>query len=149
MKKPVIVLANEAGQVINLSKNNPEFGYIRVSQTRIVTENGWAEVKKLSALISGKVETLKAFEYKAGQELPGQIRIVEQMVPFDKKNPDKDIKMTDTETGIICSVNGEPIYRKHFYEESTSKEDVLIQHDNGEEIKQRKEELKENKANLG
>ncbi len=134
MKKSVIVTAIE-GNVINKSKNNPDYGYIRVEQTRMaVDEMGFARKQTLSALISGTVETLQSFGWTLGQEIEGSIVVKESMKPFNKKNPDADLKIAG-ETGIVCEVNGAPIYRKNFYSTSDTAEDVLIAHTNGAEIK--------------
>lgn len=150
MKSPVIVLANQAGQVIQLSKKNVEWGYIRVSQVKITFENGFANESTIVALISARLSTLKLMDYKKDQEIKGQILVIEQLEPFDKKNPEKDIKTTDNESGIECKVNGMPIYRKHFYTTDMSLKDIYLKHDNTEEIKRRKAEIKaQDQANLG
>jgi hypothetical protein len=134
MKKSVIVTAIE-GNVINKSKNNPNYGYIRVEQTRmIVDEMGFARKQTLSALISGTIETLESFGWTPGQEIEGTVVVKESMKPFNRSNPDADLKVAG-DTNIICSVNGAPIYRKNFYSTSITAEDVLIAHTNSAEIK--------------
>jgi hypothetical protein len=39
------------------------------------------------------------------------------------------------DTGIICSVEGQPIYRKTIYSSASNAEDVLIKHDNVDELR--------------
>lgn len=135
MNKSVKVTANEAGQVVNVSKNNPDFGYIRVEQEKASFDaNGWARLRKVSALIPGSVADLKSFGWIAGQSLAGHIVTVESLEPFNTQNPEKDVKVAG-ETGIICTVGGNPIYRRSFYTEDMSRTDVTIPHDNIEEIK--------------
>ena len=134
MNNSVKVTANEAGQVVNISKNNPEYGYIRVAQERAVFENGWARKRTLSALISGTVEDLKSLGFGSGMSLPGKIQIVEQFEAFSEKNPEKDYKIAGA-TGIVCCSDGQPIYRKTFYTEDDSAADSLEAHNNTEEIK--------------
>ena len=138
----VKVTASKAGQVVNVSKKNPIYGYIRVKQSRmVINEEGWVERKTLSALINGKVENLRAFNWLKDQELSGKIRILERMQPFNIKDPSKDVKSAG-DSGIICSVKGSPIYRNAFYSENEEMLDILIQHDNTEEIQVKNAELR-------
>lgn len=141
MNKDVKVTANEAGQVINQSKNNPDYGYVRVAQVRSVFEGGWARTRTLSALISGTVADLKACGFANGQSLPGKIVVCEDVEPFNEANPEKDLKVAG-DTGIICTIGGQPIYRKTMYTESAEATDSLIAHDNKDAITAKYEELK-------
>jgi hypothetical protein len=135
MSYRVIVSSNEDGSVISLSKNNPQYGYIRVSQKRLViNKKGWVNMKELSALVQADVETLKQLDWKAGQELNGQIVIKESIEPFSPENSQKDLKIAG-DSNVICSINGQPIYRKCFYDPTASDIDILVQHDNLEEIR--------------
>lgn len=133
--KKVTVTADKAGQAIVLSTNNPEFGYVRVEQTRtIVDDNGWVKNKPVAALILGTVAELRKAGFNAGQELEGKIVIKEQLKPFNKNAPEKDIKVAG-KTGITCMVDDQPIYRKAFYSQDSSAQDVLVAHTNVEAIK--------------
>jgi hypothetical protein len=135
MSYRVIVSSNEDGSVISLSKNNPVYGYIRVSQKRLViNRKGWVNMRELSALVQADVETLKQLDWKAGQELNGHIVIKESVEPFSPENSDKDLKIAG-DSDVICSINGQPIYRKCFYDPTANDTDVLVQHDNLEEIR--------------
>lgn len=132
----VIVTADKAGNVIVKSQNNTEWGHIRVEQTRMVLEdNGFARRKTLSALIPGTIVDLKGFGWHAGQEVRGKIIVRESLKPFNKKDPERDYKIAG-ESGVVCSVNGQPIYRKHFYVFDEEAADTLVAHDNDEEIKE-------------
>lgn len=135
MNTNVHVTANKAGQVI--TSNNNGYGFIRVSQTRMVIDEKTGFVKPivLSALIKGKVEHLEMFGYKANQELPGKIVIKESLEPFNTKNPEKDYKMAG-ETGIVCCADGQPIYRNCFYNVSGTDMDELIAHTNTDAIRE-------------
>ena len=83
MKKSVIVTADAAGNVIVPSKTNPDYGFIRVSQDRIIIdESGFARRKVISALIPGLVKDLAGFDWKANQEVDGKIIFKEQCVTF-------------------------------------------------------------------
>lgn len=144
MKKKVRVTADEAGNVVIPSKNNAEWGHIRVEQERIMTDDrGFARLRKISALIPGLVKDLKSFGWKAGQEIGGTIVFKEQLTPFNTKEPARDYKLAG-KTGIPCCIDGEPIYRKTFYKEDENAKDVyitdangnIIQHTNGDAIRE-------------
>lgn len=132
--KRVTVTADPSGQAVVASQNNPEFGYVRVAQTRnIVDERGWLKNKPVAALILGKTADLRE-TYQANQELEGKIVIKESLTPFNKKSPEKDLKVAG-ETGITCMVGDKPIYRKAFYSQDADAKDVLVQHTNVAAIK--------------
>ena len=140
MNNSVKVTADEAGNVIIKSENNPEYGHLRVEQTRmVIDDNGFARKRKLSALIPGTVEDLAGFGWSEGEEVEGKILIKESLTPFNSKNPERDYKVAGS-SGIVCTgvdeETGEvkPIYRKHLFTFSTSAEDTTIEHVNGEEI---------------
>ena len=146
MNRSVIVTASESGAVVNVSSNNPDFGYIRVEQLKPVFDmNGWARMRKVSALIPGATEDLKAFGWGAGTSLPGKIVTIESLEPFNTVNPEKDYKIAG-ETGIVCHVDGQPIYRRSFYTEDSTRTDESIQHTNTEEIKAAYAELQAESA---
>lgn len=135
MNSNVKVAGDESGSVIVISKNNPEYGTIRVVQDRIVfDETGFARKKSVSALIAGKVSDLKSFGWKANQELSGKIVIRESLTPFNPKDPDRDFKVAG-KSNIVCCLDGEPIYRKTFYTENVSTQDEIIAHDNTDAIR--------------
>lgn len=135
MVSKVKVTANEAGDVIVMSKDNSKYGHIRVDQKRtMISDKGWVKVKGVSALLHGTVEELASLGYEDGQTLPGKIVIKESLVPFNTTNPEVDYKIAGT-TGIVCCVEGQPIYRKAFYNPSGNDQDETIAHDNGEAIR--------------
>jgi hypothetical protein len=135
MDSKVKVTADKAGNVIVKSSRNTDFGHIRVEQTRmVVEENGFARKKKLSALIPGTIEDLKAFGWTAGEQVEGKIVVKESLNPFNKRDPERDFKIAG-KSGIICTIDESPIFRKHFFTLSSTSNDVLIAHDNEDEIK--------------
>lgn len=135
MVSKVKVTANEAGEVIVVSKDNSQYAHIRVDQKRtMISDKGWVKVKSVSALLHGTVEELESLGYADGQVLPGKIVIKESLVPFNAKTPEVDYKMAGN-TGIVCCVDGQPIYRKAFYNPSGNDQDETIAHDNGEAIR--------------
>ena len=67
-------------------------GYIKIFEERIITDaKGFAINGKLHAIIQGKLETLKAWDLKKGDTLPGKIIIKESLNPFNNANPDRDL----------------------------------------------------------
>lgn len=136
MNSKVKVVADATtGAVVNVSENNPVYGYIRLEQTRtMIDDNGFVKPKTISTLLQGEVETLQSLGFFAGQELSGKILINESTEPFNKKSPERDLKIAG-ETGIVCTVGGAPIYRKTVYTASSNAEDTLIKHDNVDELR--------------
>ena len=132
----VVVTADANGNVIGVSKNNPEYGYVRVEQTvNQINDRGWLRAVKRSALIKGQVKDLVGAGFTAGKQLPGKIVIVESFQPFNPENPDRDLKIAG-ETGVICRVDDEPIYRQSLYTTNENAVDELIMHNNTEEIRE-------------
>ena len=81
------------------------------------------------------MEDLQALNLKAEDSLPGKIIIKESLEPFSNNDPDRDFKYAG-DTGIICAVDGQPIYRKTFFVADANAEDVLIAHTNGDAIRE-------------
>lgn len=133
MSKPKVA-ANEAGVVIIVSANNPLYGHIKVTQERVIFDNGWAKRKLVSAFIPGSLEDLKALGWVKDQELEGKIIAKESLNAFNPKESERDYKVAG-KTGIICSVDGKPIYRKTMYTSNPAALDETIPHTNGDDIK--------------
>ena len=132
----VVVTADINGNVIGVSKNNPEYGYVRVEQTAIqINEQGWLRNVKRSALIKGLVKDLVEAGFRAGKEMPGKIVINESLNPFNPENPDRDLKIAG-DTGVVCRIDDQPIYRQAFYTTNVDAQDQLIMHTNTEEIRE-------------
>jgi hypothetical protein len=136
MNSKVIVLADEAtGSVVNISSNNSDYGFVRVQQVRtMIDDNGFLRRKAISALIPGIASELKESGFFAGQQLDGKIIVEESLEAFNDKNPDRDVK-TAGETGIVCTLGGFPIYRRTKFSFDASASDLLIKHDNVEELR--------------
>lgn len=137
MNSKVTIVADSAtGMVINQSVNNPEYGYVKLQQSRtIIDDNGFLKKTTLNALIKAPIDILKEMNYYPGQILDGKIIVKESMTPFNKKSPERDIKIAGN-TGIACTLEGNPIYRKIVYTQSANAEDITIQHDNIEELRE-------------
>jgi len=146
--KKVIVTADAAGNVIVPSTITAGWGYIRVEQTRaVIDEHGFLNVKKLSALVKGPIDNLKALGWENKQELPGVIAVKESLTPFNKVNPEKNFKVAG-DTGIFCTLEGKPIYRNCFYNANPATADVLISHDNGAAIVEAMNQSKASSVNI-
>lgn len=135
MQSKVNILADDMGNVVRQSSSNPEFGHVRLQQTRVTFGNGgWVKRSNISTLLHGKLEDLKELGLDTMDSIPGKIVIKESLEPFSKNDPDRDYKIAG-ETGIICAVDGQPIYRKTFFVADATAEDVLIAHNNGQAIR--------------
>jgi hypothetical protein len=131
----VTVTADKNGNIVKISENNPEFGFIRVEQIATQIANGWLRQVKRSAIINGNVNDLLEAKFKDGQELPGKIVVIESFNAFNPENPDRDLKIAG-DTGIICRVDDQPIYRQSVYTVNDQAQDEFIMHDNTDEIKE-------------
>lgn len=136
MNSKVNIIADDKGNVVRQSNSNSEFGHVRLVQTRVTFGNsGWVKKSNISTLLHGKLEDLQEMNLEALEFLPGKIIIKEQLEAFNVNDGDRDLKMAG-DTGIVCCVEGQPIYRKTFFVVDTTAQDVLIAHDNGSAIKE-------------
>jgi len=85
-------------------------------------------------LVPGVLSELQEEGFYKGQELAGKIIIKESLTPFNEKQPEKDLKIAG-DTGVICTVDGNPIYRKTVYSQDANTADTFVKHDNVDEIR--------------
>ena len=138
-KGKVTPIQDELGNVIRVSKNNPEFGHVRLQQERVTyTAAGWVKRSNLTTLLHGKVEDLEELGIASAGSIPGKIIVKESTTPFNESDPDRDLKIAG-ETGIVCCAHGEPIYRKTFLVPDENAIDELVAHTNGDAIKEANE----------
>jgi hypothetical protein len=130
----VTVTASNLGHVITPSENNPEFGYVRVEETKVSYEGKFRNEKTRSATIWGKVADLKKDGFFAGQKINGQIVIKESLDPTNPNNLEQDLKKAG-DTGVVCSQDGQGIYRTSVFTADLDAKDTLIAHDNADQIK--------------
>ena len=136
MDNKVKVVSDDNGNVINISEKSPEYGYVRVEQTATtIGSNGWLRLSKRSSLIKGKVEDLVKAGFKEGSVLPGKLVVLESFEPFDTNNPERDLKFAGN-TGVVCRLDDQPIYRQTVYTTNHDSQDQLIMHNNADEIKE-------------
>jgi len=101
MQSKVNILADDMGNVVRQSSSNPEFGHVRLQQTRVTFGNGgWVKKSNISTLLHGKLEDLEELGLDTMDSIPGKIVIKESLQPFSKTDPDRDYKKAG-ETGII------------------------------------------------
>lgn len=135
MNSKVIVTADPTtNAVINVS-DNPQWGYIRVEQVRtMIDDNGFLKRKSVSAIVPALLSDLEDSGFFAGQQLDGKIVVEESLEPFNKKTPERDLKIAG-ETGVVCTLAGQAIYRRTKWALDNSASDNLIKHDNIEELR--------------
>lgn len=132
----VVVSADKNGNIIGVSENNPDYGYVRVEQHgSFINDQGWLRVSRRSALIKGLVKDLSEAGFSEGQELPGKIVVIESLTPFNMDNPERDLKIAG-ETGVVCRYDDQPIYRQSFYTMNDASQDQLVMHTNKQEIRE-------------
>jgi hypothetical protein len=136
MTNTVQVTADQNGNIIGVYPNSPEKGYVRVEQlVTVINQKGWLKNTKRSAFIKGLITDLQKSGFKAGTQIPGKIIIVESLNPFNEENPDRDLKIAG-DTGVICRLDDQPIYRQAFFTPDLNACDDLISHNNMDEIRE-------------
>jgi len=136
----VKIIGDDLGNVISQTEN-PEIGYIRIEQTSSSFSQNWVKNQKRTALIFGKHEDLTALNLKKDDEVSGKIVVQESFVPFNSKNSENELKKAGN-TGVVCRVGDQPIYRRSYFTQDLNEHDVLIQHDNVDEIREAAEAMK-------
>jgi len=129
---PVYIVGDENGSIITVSPKNPDFGWLTLRQDSTLIINGWANKKSLTTIIMGQVDVLETMDLAAGEVLTGKIVIVEKLEPFSTS--DRDLKIAGS-SNVVCKLKGQPIYRKTFYTVDSTANNVLIAHDNIDEIR--------------
>ena len=126
---PVVIVKDQLGNAVRLTKN-PEYSFVKLTQERILFDfnTGWTKSVKYTAIIKGDTDTLRKLNYDKIQELPGNIVVVESTTPSNPNDIERDIKRTGKDGVILCTPNGEPIYRKCLYDPTGVQEDILVQH---------------------
>lgn len=133
----VSTASNSSTEIIGVSNNNPDFGYIRVEENGGLSfgNGGWLNAKTKSALIKGKVADLQTFVRKnnvtVGYEIPGQIVIMEQAgTPFYEGQAPKRAGQDGEILYITRDGQKLPIYRQTEFTMDMTRVDQLVQHEN-------------------
>lgn len=163
MNNSVSIKPSETGSLINVYQSNPSFGYITLQSSEVTTENGWIREKTRTALLRAEVPMLEKFlaVYGKSGNIPGRIVVrefVESALPENFKA--RLNKNLDYETAIEPFIKragkdgppltcmGERILRFTDYEASSKAEDIRVQHDNMDAIREFRAEQAAAGANL-
>lgn len=114
----------ESGLVITPSKNNPEWGTIRVEQTSFTMTNGILNKSTRVAFLRGKIADFKALDLKAEKAYPihGKLAVRESFEPFYEGQASK----VNPKTSEEITVNGLPVYRETYFTSNMDEADELI-----------------------
>jgi len=110
------------GAVITVSKNNSQYGTIRVDSESVSLENGFVNRSKRTAFIRGKVEDLQSLGYKAGQVLHGKILKKESFSPFYEGQKSK----INPNNGEIILTNDRETFLDYTYTSDANALDVWV-----------------------
>lgn len=150
MNKVQITPNKETGALVTSYTNNPQFGYVLLTQKSTSFQAGWLREVVKSAIIKGDTKALEGFvQSNPTLQLEGKLVVkefIESDVPmeissqfFDKSLAyEEQIKTyikTAGEGGPALKSNGERILRFTIWDESGSGTDNKVSHDNVEEIK--------------
>jgi len=140
LENSVKIIPNEEGDIIRKVRNNLEYGCIKLQQKRVSSINTlWVKSFNITCFVIGTIEWFQKMDLNTHQTLSGKIIILEslELEPFSmNKNPERDYKIAG-DTGLICSVDGQPIYRKTAYTYDEKAEDVLIEMNNKQQLDQK------------
>jgi len=106
-----VVAHPETGAIITVSKNNSQYGTIRLDSENVSLEGKFMNKSKRTAFIRGKVEDLQSLGYKAGQTLGGKIVKKESFSPFYEGQSPK----VNPSNGEIILTNGEETFLDYTY----------------------------------
>jgi hypothetical protein len=129
----VVTCRNESSELIGISPNNSDYGFIRIESTDTIQigNGGWINSNKRSTLIKGKISDLtswvKSNSIKVGTEFAGKIVVKEQAgTPFYEGQQPKRAGAD----GEILHKDGMPIFRQTEFTLDMTAHDVLVKHDN-------------------
>ena len=136
LKKVLVVGHPDTGEVITMfmGKNGGNFGKIRVDQSTLVMNSGFARIANRSAFITVDEETAAVLSNMLvdGQPYPleGQIVVNESTEPF---YPGQKPKTKGAEGAVITN-NGQPVYRDTEFTTDMTKRDVVLDSDSSESV---------------
>lgn len=133
MSRIIVKSHPQTGLVITENTNNKDWGTVRLEQTTFIPSGHIVNKSTRVAFITGAKEVLEAMELKADGDYPivGKLVVREQTKPFFQGQDPKLVPNTD----VICKSEGQPIYRQTDFTSNMNEQDVLVLHDNGDEIK--------------
>ena len=145
-----IVPDKDTGEMITLKNDNPKKGYVTLLQGSLNTDGQWITLSNRQTRLYGDKSTLQELiNTNTDGTIKGQIVILEYLqnaVPQDIKRlyinkniPFEEAVQSHIKTsgskGIACKRNGINILRFYHYDNLNSLKDIIIEHDNINEIK--------------
>jgi hypothetical protein len=146
IKMSIKIVKFADGTTIRQSTSNPEFGVIRVEEVSITVSNGFLNETKKSALIRGKKSQIEMLVANP-ELLTGHIQIVEKL---ESELDDGELYVPESSSyaevlerfskragvdGPILRKNGERIIRYTKVTDNPEEVDIVVVHDNVEEVK--------------
>lgn len=151
MSQVQIIPNSTTGSLITPFKNNAEYGYLQLSQSSMIPEGSWIRERKRSTLLRAKCDVLQRFvQSNKTLSLPGHIVVkeyVESEVPenlfeqFANMNLpvsqalDSFVKRAGQD-GVELCVDGERIIRFSVYDATGQDQDVYVQHNNTDAVRE-------------
>jgi len=117
-----VIAHPETGAVITVSKNNSQYGTIRLDSENVSFEGGFVNKSRRTAFIRGKVEDLQSLNFKTGQMLSGKIVKKESFTPFYEGQRPK----INPSNGEIILTNGEETFLDYTYTSDANAADVWV-----------------------
>jgi hypothetical protein len=143
MNNTITAKADKKGQVVRPYKNGV-LGYVVVESKEQVMNGGWIKEVTRTALIKGKIALLEAL-VKAG--IPGRIAVREYLESDIPANMETYLDMSQDhddridqfikragEDGPELTIDGERIVRFSIWDATGKMEDILLTHDNMDEV---------------
>ena len=145
----VTIKNSKLGTQVTAYTENPESGYVILESNEFTTNGSSVYKQKRTTLLSAKVDTLQDYlaAFAKNGQLPGRINVIvctednipamcakklSTKVPFEEAIV-KFIKVPGT-GGPAMTVNGERILRFAFHDVTGNVQDVILAHDNVEEV---------------
>jgi hypothetical protein len=132
MDKFVTVQAHpETGDAVTPSKNNPEWGTIRVKalvQVARQTKGGGVifDVEERHAFVNGKLSAFAAAGIQVGTQLPGTVAVCESFDAFYKDQTPKFYPEDHENAGDPVEVHGRSVYRLNVYDMNCTMKDEYL-----------------------
>lgn len=156
MNNKITAKADKAGILVRPFKKGSDKGYIVVESKEQVMNGGWIKEVTRTALIKGKLTLLEAL-VAAG--IPGRIAVreyLESEVPttmdtYMDQSKDYDDRVDQFikragEDGPELTLGDERILRFSIWDASGKMEDIMVDHDNKEEVAEWKKQQREENA---
>lgn len=158
----IVVKRTETGALVRSYDSNPETGYVILVSEELQLKGTWASSSVRTHIMKGKVELLEKWMTATKGVLAGRIQVVECVeddIPQEyAERLNKKISFEEaisynlkktSEDGVVLTKEGKRILRFTNYDLSGNEPDVLVQHDNHDEIAAWKLAQKDAKPRLG